>query len=137
MKTIKNLDLSIGQKNTKSDTAAAGKTLPFSSEIDLAFTQDDEDLNKIFTLRSTIYHKDLGFEVPIDQHDIKSLHLKVTHGELIIGCARLVPRSPGTLPLENQGFLLDDYLHKHQKCKLKIAEISRIAIVEDYRKDPK
>ncbi len=101
--------------------------------IKIIYTKNNKLLNEYFELRDGLYFSGLGFNVKLDTHDIKSEHLLILKENNIIGGARLIRKAPGDLPMEENGFCLNDYIDLSQYTENQVGEVGRISIKKNER----
>ncbi len=120
----------------------------FKRYFDILPALTDSEKQAAFRIRHSVYCEDLGWEatradgMESDAYDIQSLHCLIRNrasGDFI-GCVRLIcPESGGplaTLPFERTcGDVLDRSIIDPAKLRReRIAEVSRLAIVGQYRR---
>jgi len=108
----------------------------------LKFIQaDSEDLKKaIYQLRYKVYAEEFGFEnledhpdgYETDEYDEKSIHFAALNGDnSVVGTVRLVLNSEKGFPIEHA--VKTEFIGEKPSPD-KIAEISRLAVIKDFRK---
>lgn len=109
----------------------------------------DADKDAVYFIRHDVYARELGFE-PVrpderetDAYDARSLHCLMRTSEAsarLVGCARVVLTDPqdrdSLLPFEKscRDSLFRDQIDPAKLPREKIAEVSRLAVLSDFRR---
>jgi hypothetical protein len=94
----------------------------------------DPQFEEYVQLRDHIYARELGFRAPRDRFDELSRVLYISNSDgSLAGGARLIPRTSLGLALEYNGFALSDHLAAEFIASRSCFEVSRIAIIPQFR----
>jgi N-acyl amino acid synthase of PEP-CTERM/exosortase system len=109
----------------------------------------DADRNDVFFIRHDVYARELGFEPvrpdqkEVDAYDARSVHCLMRTAEAnarLVGCARVVltdPQAPDSLlPFEIacKDSLYRDQIDPSKLPRDRVAEVSRLAVLSDFRR---
>ncbi|SER49025.1 N-acyl amino acid synthase, PEP-CTERM/exosortase system-associated [Nitrosomonas sp. Nm51] len=118
----------------------------FQKYFEIVFAKSEEQKNSAYHVRHKVYCEELGFESiqkdkrEIDEYDADSLHLLLRSkktGEFI-GCTRIIfpcVNKPGyLLPIEKVCTFDNSKFDLTTIPRNKLAEVSRLAVIADYRR---
>lgn len=109
-----------------------------SEPVVYEFTKDPALCHQYYQLRYDVFGRTSGvYYVPSEEDDNdRRAHIFVARkGKLVIGGFRIIVREPGedfAMPIDHHGFNIREALPQYNLAHVKHAEISRIAILEDY-----
>nr|WP_222124856.1 PEP-CTERM/exosortase system-associated acyltransferase [Variovorax boronicumulans] len=109
----------------------------------------EKEKNDVFFIRHDVYARELGFEAvrpdqrETDAYDVRSMHCLMRTAESsprLVGCARVIltdPAAPDSLlPFEKscRDSLFRDKIDPSRLPRGRIAEVSRLAVLSDFRR---
>lgn len=112
--------------------------MSFHSDVTYEFTKNQDQLNEYYSIREQCYKSAWGlktFSGEEDKHDRNGHLLIAKTGNRVIGGARLVlkyPEAPYLLPMEEDGFILQEMLPEYHLTDHIYGEVGRLAILPDF-----
>jgi N-acyl amino acid synthase of PEP-CTERM/exosortase system len=121
----------------------------FNRFFEIAPARSDTQKDEVFFIRHDVYARELGFEpVRPDQREIDAYDAHADHclmrtseaAHRLVGCARIVLTDPAApndlLPFEKScaNSLFRDQIDPSQLPRDRVAEVSRLAVISDFRR---